>query len=114
MGSPPNCLRNRLDMVPCNIVNTQSTDVPQDKYVPYMCLIKILQHFLSTWFTLYIPLLTCSEYVVYSTRIRDNNGNNQLTCDIRSRDDILQSLPTIGGDPRILYLISAGYNGSQK
>ena len=37
MGSPPNCLRNRLDQVPCNIVNTDLTDVPQDKYVPYTC-----------------------------------------------------------------------------
>ncbi|XP_064395143.1 uncharacterized protein LOC135342353 [Halichondria panicea] len=76
-GSPPRCLLNRLDFLPCNIVNTGRPPVPQ-----------------------------INEYAAYTTTIRET----PLKCSIRSRDNhILQAIPTIGGDPRILYLFSPGY-----
>ncbi len=50
-------------------------------------------------------LLACSEYVVYSTKIRER----PLSCQLRCRGNGLQSLPTVDGDPRIYYLFSPGY-----
>ncbi len=52
-----------------------------------------------------ILLLSCSEYVVYSTKFHER----PLSCQIRCHGSGLQSLPTINGDPRIYYLFSPGY-----
>ncbi len=52
-----------------------------------------------------IPLLACSEYVVYSTNFRER----PLSCQVRCHGSGLQSLPTVNGDPRIYYLFSPGY-----
>ncbi len=53
---------------------------------------------------LYIHV-ACSEYAVYSTRIRER----PLRCEIRCRGTSPQSLPTVDGDPRIYYLFSPGF-----
>ncbi|XP_064406055.1 complement receptor type 1-like isoform X3 [Halichondria panicea] len=47
-----------------------------------------------------------NQYAIYTTRIRGNR--NSRTCVIRSRDDIVRPLDTIGGDPRVYYLFSPG------
>ncbi len=72
-----------------------------------VCSLFMLRSFL--YLILYILLLSCSEYVVYSTTFHER----PLSCQIRCHGSGLQSLPTVNGDPRIYYLFSPGY-GQQK
>ena len=70
-----------------------------------------LEHFIRS--ACYFP---CSQYAIYSTRIRGTTGDGiSYQCVIRSRDDqvepidsIVRTTDTIGGDPSIYYLFSPG------
>ena len=80
--------------------------MPQIKYVPYMSNEGLAIPDYCIVMNIYPYLHACSEYAAYTTTIRET----PLKCSIRSRDNhILQAIPTIGGDPRILYLFSPGY-----
>ncbi len=71
-------------------------------YVPvYMCLYALHFELCYILITLYN---TCSEYGIYSTRILAGP-----TCSIRRRNHQVKDIQVLGGDPRLKFLFSPGF-----